>query len=143
MNVPPYKELRKRMAIPLIRVLVVDDHDLVRTEVSRALSRAGGIEVVGLCVDGEDAIAQAAVANPDVILMDLSMPRLDGVQATRQIVNSGSRARIVVLTSAAGGRLMLDAREAGAHSFVYKSADIADVIQAVRNAAPPSLIPTV
>jgi DNA-binding NarL/FixJ family response regulator len=130
------------MAIPLIRVLVVDDHDLVRAEVSRALTKAGGIEVVGLCADGQDAIEQAALSNPDVIVMDLSMPRLDGVEATRRIVSSGSPARIVVLTSAAGGRPVLDARAAGAHSFVYKHADIADVIQAVRNAAPPPLLPT-
>ena len=121
----------------MIRVLVVDDHDLVRDEVSAALTDAGGIEVVGTCVDGQQAVERAQVIHPDVIVMDLSMPRLDGVEATRQILGRDPEARVVILTSATGGRRVNDARAVGAVDCVFKDADISQVIEAVRRAALP------
>jgi len=83
----------------MIRVLVVDDHGVVRLGVERALSGLPGVEVVGAVADGEQALAAVPELEPDVILMDLQMPGLDGIAATREIVRQQPDARVVVLTS--------------------------------------------
>ncbi|MCW2644996.1 MAG: hypothetical protein QOD31_3383 [Pseudonocardiales bacterium] len=119
----------------MIRVLVVDDHDLVRDGVIAALVHADGFEVVGSCADGQQAVEQAASAHADVILMDLSMPVLDGVEATRRIVAHDPGARVVILTSAAGSRRVNDARAAGAIDCVFKDADVTEMVDVVRRAA--------
>lgn len=119
----------------MIRILVVDDHDLVRDGVIAAIECAGDMRVVGSCADGEQAVVTAQNAHPDVILMDLSMPVLDGVEATRRIVARDPAARVVILTSAAGGRRVDDARAAGAIGCVFKDADIGEVLDSVRRAA--------
>jgi DNA-binding NarL/FixJ family response regulator len=119
----------------MIRVLVVDDHELVRDGVIAALERADGFEVVGSCADGQQAVAEAADARPDVILMDLSMPRLDGVEATRRIVAQEPDARVVILTSAAGSLRVSDARAAGAVDCIFKDADVTELVDVVRRAA--------
>ena len=123
----------------MIRVLVVDDHEFVRSAVSSALTAAGGIEVVATCGDGQEALGVAVHTRPDVVLMDLSMPRLDGVQATRQMIATDPDARIVILTSAIHGRMVGEAMAAGAVSCVFKDADANEVIKAVRSAARPVL----
>jgi DNA-binding NarL/FixJ family response regulator len=119
----------------MIRVLVVDDHDLVRDGVIAALEHADGFEVVGSCADGQQAVAEAAGARADVILMDLSMPVLDGIEATRRIVAQDPAARVVILTSAAGSRRVSDARAAGAVDCVFKDADVTEMVDVVRRAA--------
>ena len=82
-----------------IRVLLADDHAIVRKGISALLATEPDIEVIGEAEDGQDAIEKVAALNPDVILMALVMPRVDGLQAIRQIVADGSEARILVLTS--------------------------------------------
>jgi len=118
----------------LIRVLVVDDHEMIRTSVSEALGAALDIEVVGSCVDGQEALGAAAVSRPDVVLMDLSMPRLDGVEATRRLMAHEPGTRVVIFTSAVRGRQVNEALAAGAVSCVFKNADTSEVIAAVRAA---------
>jgi len=119
----------------VIRVLVVDDHELIRNLVSAALDAAGGIEVIGSCADGQEACGFAACTRPDVVLMDLSMPRLDGVEATRQILAIDPSIRVVIFTSAAHGQRVQEALGIGAVSCVFKGADTTEVIRAVREAA--------
>lgn len=118
----------------MIRVLVVDDHELVRTTVVAALRGAAGIEVVGSCTDGQEAVDAAERTRPDVVLMDLSMPRLGGVEATRRLLATRPGLRIVVLTSMVSGRRVQAALAAGAVACVVKDADTAHVIDAVRAA---------
>lgn len=128
----------------MIRVVVADDHDFVRQGVVAVLENAGDIMVVGSCANGQQAVDCVARARPDVILMDLSMPVLDGVEATRRILAQDSSARIVILTSGAGGRRVNDARAAGAVDCIYKNVDTSEMLRAVRHAASPSLefVPT-
>src|SRR5512135_3625257 len=101
------------MEISPIRVLLADDHAIVRSGVRALLATEPDIEVVGEACDGADAVAQAETLQPDVILMDLVMPNLDGVEATRQITASRPEARIVVLTSFAADENVFPAIKAG------------------------------
>jgi DNA-binding NarL/FixJ family response regulator len=121
--------------VQMIRVLVVDDHELVRDGVIAALRGAGDIEVIGACTDGEQAVEQAEAAGPDVILMDLSMPVLDGIEATRRIVARDPGARIVILTAAIAGHRRAAAERAGALDWVCKSADLTELLETVRRVA--------
>jgi CheY-like chemotaxis protein len=122
-------------AVYMIRILVVDDHDLVRAGLNAAFVHAGGFEVVGSCADGLQGVELAGRTRPDVILMDLWMPVLDGVEATRRIVARDPAARVVILTSAAGSRRVNDARAAGAVDCIFKDADITEMIDVVRRVA--------
>jgi DNA-binding NarL/FixJ family response regulator len=125
----------------MIRVLVVDDHAFIREGIVAALRVAGDFDVVGSCANGEQAVVQAEKSRPDVVLMDLSMPVLDGVDATRQIMLHDPAARVVILTATANRRRLNDAKKAGAVSCLFKDAALADVISCVRSAAslPPIL----
>jgi DNA-binding NarL/FixJ family response regulator len=116
-----------------IRALVVDDHAHIRDTIGRLLDRADGIVVVGTAADGDAALELAAAVAPDVIVMDLSMPVLDGVEATRRVRASASPPAIVALTgSTALGRRALDA---GAVACVFKDSEPTELIGAVRLAA--------
>jgi DNA-binding NarL/FixJ family response regulator len=115
-----------------IRVLVVDDHAIVRDGVARLLGSADGIEVVATAADGATAVGEAIRVTPDVVLMDLSMPGIDGVEATRQVLAAVPQARVVVLTSFADQRRILDAFRAGALGYLLKDAEPDEIIAAVR-----------
>lgn len=119
----------------MIRVLLVDDHQLVRMGLARLLTAADGIEVVGEAGDGADAVGLAEATSPDVVLMDLSMPVLDGVEATRRIVALGRPIQVVVLTSFSDRDRIRAALEAGAIGYVLKDSEPDDVVRAVRAAA--------
>lgn len=84
---------------PSIRVLIADDQKVFREGLAMMLGLLPGIEVTGTAIDGADAVRQVASTDPDIVLMDLSMPTLDGVEATRQLVERGTQARVVVLTT--------------------------------------------
>lgn len=116
----------------MIRVVVVDDHAVVRDGVARLLESADEIDVVGLAPDGEEAVALVDRVDPDVVLMDLSMPVVDGVEATRRIVVSHPGMRVVVLTTFADQERILDALNAGAAGYLLKDATPEELIAGVR-----------
>jgi DNA-binding NarL/FixJ family response regulator len=116
---------------PLIRVLVVDDHPVLRAGLAQLLSGAGDIEVVGVGGDGAEAVSLARELSPDVVLMDLQMPDVDGVAATRQIV-AEELAQVLVLTSYSDGERIVAALDAGAVGYLLKDAEPDDVLAGIR-----------
>jgi DNA-binding NarL/FixJ family response regulator len=117
------------------RVLLVDDHRLVRAGLAALLAGTDGIDVVGEAADGRQAVELAGELLPDVVLMDLSMPVLDGVEATRQILERAPSTHVVVLTSFADHHRVSEAVAAGAVGYLLKDCDPRDVVAAVRSAA--------
>lgn len=115
-----------------IRVLVVDDHEVVRAGLRMLLGRATGIEVVGEAADGAAAVEAVAGLAPDVVLMDLSMPELDGVEATRRIAETYPASRVLVLTSFSDQTRIMDALGAGADGYLLKHSDPDDIAKAIR-----------
>src|SRR5512142_298255 len=116
----------------VIRVLIVDDHEIVRKGIRALLSKERGIETVGEAANGADAIAQAKSLKPDVILMDLVMPKVDGIQATRAITAAHPDARVLVLTSFAADDKVFPAIKAGALGYLLKDSSPTELIQAIR-----------
>jgi DNA-binding NarL/FixJ family response regulator len=119
----------------LIRVLVADDQAVVREGLMTLLQATPGIEPVADAADGAEAIQLAARHRPDVILMDLRMPNIDGVQATREIRAAQPETEIVVLTTHADEASILDALRAGARGYLTKDAGIQEIARAVQAAA--------
>ena len=115
-----------------IRVLVVDDQPLVRSGFKMILDERPDIDLVGEAADGNEALELARTLDPDVILMDIRMPNLDGVEATRRLVASGTRARILVLTTFDLDEYVYAAIDAGASGFLLKDVQPADLIDAIR-----------
>jgi DNA-binding NarL/FixJ family response regulator len=115
-------------------VLLADDHRLVRAGLVRLLATAEDIEVVGEASDGSQAVERAKTLAPDVILMDLSMPVLDGIEATRQILSDQPDVRVVALTSFADHPKVADMLEAGAVGYLLKDCEPADLLAAIRSA---------
>lgn len=115
-----------------VRVLVADDQALVRGGFRMILEARPDLEVVGEAADGQEAVEAAARLRPDVVLMDVRMPGTDGLQATRRIVDSGSSARVVVLTTYDVDDAVFAALRAGASGFLLKDVRPADLVEAVR-----------
>lgn len=123
-----------------IRVLVVDDHVVVRSGLEQLLATTDDIELAGTASNGNEAIDAVERLHPDVVLMDLSMPELDGVEATRRISVEHPSSRVLVLTSFSDQTRILDALSAGADGYLLKHAepdDIADAIRAVHGGGSP------
>jgi DNA-binding NarL/FixJ family response regulator len=118
----------------VIRVMVVDDHDFVRSMMCELIDGTDDLRVVGEAEDGARAVAVARETTPDVVLMDLSMPVLNGIDATRQVVAAVPAVRVIVLTTSTRGQDVHDAAAAGAVGFLSKGADPDDVLEAVRTA---------
>ena len=116
-----------------IRLLIVDDQPLIRRGLAMMLAAESGLEVVGVAADGLDAIDQALATNPDVIVMDLQMPRASGVVATREITARLPSARIVVLSTFDDDELVFEAIRAGAQAYLLKDASEADVLETIRS----------
>jgi DNA-binding NarL/FixJ family response regulator len=116
----------------VIRVVVVDDHAIVRDGIQRLLDSAEGIEVVATAGDGAEAIEAVAGEAPDVVLMDLSMPGVDGIEATERLTARFPDVRIVVLTTFSDQRRILGALNAGASGYLLKDASPDELIAAVR-----------
>jgi DNA-binding NarL/FixJ family response regulator len=119
----------------VIRVLLAEDHAVVRAGLERLLATTEDIEVVAGAEDGAQAVELAAEHRPDVILMDISMPNLNGVEATKKIVEANEEVQVVVLTSFGEREQIVAALDAGAVGYLLKDADPEEVIRGVRAAA--------
>ena len=116
----------------LTRILIVDDHEMVRRGVRSVLSRENAVEVCGEAVDGRDAIAKASELRPDVVVTDISMPNLNGLEATREIRRILPDACILILSQHDLPEMMRQARQAGANGYVLKSALATDLVAALK-----------
>jgi len=130
---------------PAIRVLIVDDHAILRKGIRALLSTEADMEVVGEAADGLEAVARARELRPDVVLMDLMMPNLDGIQATRRISAEVPGVRVLVLTSFAADDKVFPAIKAGALGYILKDSGPAELVQAIHqvHAGQPSLEPSI
>src|SRR6266498_5999734 len=115
-----------------IRVLLTDDHAIVRKGVRALLATERDIQVVGEACNGAEAVARAQVLHPDVILMDVVMPELDGIEATRQITTKLPGTHILVLTSFAADEKVFPAIRAGALGYLLKDSGPEELVQAIR-----------
>ena len=118
-----------------IRVLIADDHAIVRIGLWALIATEPGMEVVGEAVDGLDAVRKARSLRPDVVVLDLVMPRKDGIQAAAEITREDSSARILVLTSFAEEDKLVPAFKAGAVGYLLKDSAPQDLLQAIRDVA--------
>jgi len=115
-----------------VRVLLVDDHAVLRSGLAQLLGSASDIEVVGQAGDGAEALTVARETRPDVVLMDLQMPGVDGVQATRDLLGEGLGCEVLVLTSYSDHARIVAALDAGAVGYLLKDADPEEVLDGVR-----------
>lgn len=116
-----------------IRILICDDHDAFRQGLRTMLATDPALSVIGEAADGAAAVSQAADLQPDVILMDLQMPRLNGLEATRRIVAASPHIRILVLTMSDDTATVFHALQAGARGYILKGARKADVVRSIHN----------
>ena len=129
-----------------IRVMVVDDHAIVRIGLKQVLDLSGEFEVVGQAADGEEAVRVAAEVSPDLVLMDVIMPRKDGVEACREIMASSSEVRVVMLTASNAEDAVVESVAAGASGYLLKETDMEQLLSALRSAAvgdfrlPPEMV---
>lgn len=117
----------------MIKVLFVDDHEMVRIGVSAYLSAQSDIEVIGEADNGLKAVELAMELRPDVILMDLVMPEMDGIEATRRIIEKWPEAKIIIVTSFLDDEKVYPALEAGATSYMLKTSKASEIARAVRS----------
>jgi DNA-binding NarL/FixJ family response regulator len=115
-----------------IRILLVEDHALTRVGIKTVLKREADLDVVGEASNGEEAVAQAEALKPDVILMDVGMPIMDGIQASRKIVESGNSAKIIMLTQHDNDQDILASLAAGASGYCLKDVEAERLYMAVR-----------
>jgi DNA-binding NarL/FixJ family response regulator len=119
----------------MIRVLLADDHGVIRDGLGRLISALQDVELVALAADGAEAVEQCARLEPDVVLMDLDMPVLDGIEATKRIVAAHPKTAVVVLTSFSDRPRIMGALEAGACGYLLKDVDADEVADGIRAAA--------
>jgi DNA-binding NarL/FixJ family response regulator len=119
----------------VIRVLLADDHGVVRDGLGRLISALDDVELVGVAGDGAEAVEQARLKSPDVVLMDLDMPVLDGIEATRRLLQERPETAVVVLTAFSDRARITGALEAGACGYLLKDVDAERVADAIREAA--------
>ena len=128
-----------------IRILIADDHTLVRAGMRALLDSEPGMEVIGEAADGLEAVAKTQQLDPDVVLMDLVMPRKGGIEAITEICEHGPDARILVLTSFTDDDKVFPAIKAGALGYLLKDSEPDELLQAIRSVyeGAPSLAPTI
>jgi DNA-binding NarL/FixJ family response regulator len=123
-----------------VRVVVVDDHRIVREGLASLLGALDGIEVVGTAADGRDALHVVAETEPDVVVMDIQMPRLDGIEATRLVTGRQPGVRVVMLTMTEDDETVLAAIRAGASGYLLKGSGADEVHHAIRAAAAGGMV---
>lgn len=119
----------------MIRVVLVDDQAIVRAGLARILSAADGFDVVAECADGTEALRAVADTRPDVVVMDVRMPRMDGIEGTRRLASGSEAPPVLILTTFDDDDVLWDAIEAGAAGFALKDATAGDLIAAARAVA--------
>lgn len=119
----------------MIRIVLADDHEVVRFGLSSLLANYGDVEVVGAACDGMEAVAMAAEHAPDVVLMDLSMPGMGGIEATRRILEDRPGTPVLIFTSFSDRDGILDALDAGAMGYLLKDAEPDELMRGIRGAA--------
>ncbi|MBM3127066.1 MAG: response regulator transcription factor [Chloroflexi bacterium] len=124
----------KKKKSPKIRVLIVDDHPLFRAGLHRVLELEPDLEIVGEAANGEDALTQARALKPHVILMDVNLPNLNGLQATRELTGSRQDVAVIILTAYHGDEQMLHAIRAGGSAYFPKDVDPQELIRAIHQA---------
>ena len=129
-----------------IRVMIVDDHSIVRVGLKQVLELSGEFEVVGQAADGEEAVRVAAEVSPDLVVMDVIMPKKDGVEACREIMESAPGVRVVMLTASTAEDAVVEAVAAGASGYLQKETDMEQLLSALRSAVlgdfrlPPEIV---
>mgnify|MGYP003295542942 CR=1 FL=1 len=118
-----------------IRVLLIDDHAIVRMGLASLLNTRKDLEVIAEASDGESGIKKAVALHPDVVIIDLMMPGLDGVETTRRLLRQQSDARVLILTSYGSADGIAHALESGAKGAIMKSADLQELISAIKKVA--------
>jgi DNA-binding NarL/FixJ family response regulator len=118
-----------------VRVLLVDDDNLMRAGLRAVLSSDESVEVVGEAVDGRDAVGRIPTLQPDVVLMDVRMPRLDGISATREIAETASDVRVLIVTTFENDDYIFGALSAGASGFLLKRTRPEELIAAIHTVA--------
>lgn len=128
-----------------LTVLLVDDHAIVRKGIKALLATEPDISIIGEAEDGEQAIEMVMALNPDIVLMDLEMPKMDGIEATQQLAQSRPETRILVLTSFATDDKVFPAIKAGAHGYLLKDSGPDELLESLRKvgAGESSLHPTI
>jgi DNA-binding NarL/FixJ family response regulator len=120
---------------PPIRILIADDHPVIRIGVRNMLQAEGGLDVVGECSDGDEAITQTLELLPDILLLDVYMPRLPGIEAMRSIMNGSPSVKIILLTSTISTQQIIEALQIGARGIVIKDAVADHITAAIRAVA--------
>lgn len=123
------------MTNDIIRVVLADDHAVVRAGLKAVLGGAKEIQVIGEAANGSDAVAMTQTLNPDVLVMDLSMPQMDGAEATKTLIQAGVHTKILILTMHSPDEALVPLLESGAAGFLQKSAADRELIDAVRAVA--------
>ncbi len=115
----------------MTKILVVDDHDLVRTGIMRMLADIDGFQIVGEAKSGEDAVTKARILKPDVVLMDVKMPGMGGLEATKKLLNVNPQLKIVAVTACDDDLHPTRLMQAGAVGYVTKDADFSEIVDAI------------
>lgn len=118
----------------MIRVLIVDDHGVVRAGLEQVLANTEEVVVVGTAANGEEAVAVGAETRPDVVLMDLSMPVLDGIEATRRLTRASPETSVVILTSFSDRKRIVEALDAGAVGYLLKDSEPDELVRGIQAA---------
>lgn len=121
------------MSSDIIKVLIADDHSLMRQGLKKILEMENDIDVIGLAEDGEIAIQRCIDLKPDIVLLDINMPNMNGIQALRRIKDMGLSARVIMLTIHDDREYLLETVNIGAEGYVLKDADSASLIKAIRS----------
>src|ERR1700675_3356868 len=132
MNTAVKKSGDAGVGVAPIRIVVADDHPVVRFGVKNMLENEAGFEVVGEAEDGDTAITQTLELEPDILLLDLAMPRLPGLEALRAIMNKSPRVKIIMLTSTISTQQIIEALQIGARGIVLKDAVAGDLSKSLR-----------